>query len=142
MYPLVIEAYGLVILCTYNFKVFMYLSMGYIHLVATSPHISNSSIRWYNKCIKVYALEGGSFSTDAPLLKSPYGSVQVAISFDIINLAGNYIVVNEFKNPYENNLFYLFFNVHVKKIKIQIHPKMIMIWIYKNMVHFKPFKSP
>jgi len=35
-----------------------------------------------------------------------------------------------------------FFNVHVKKIKIEMHPKMIMIWIYENMVHFKPFKNP
>jgi hypothetical protein len=33
-------------------------------------------------------------------------------------------------------------NVHVKKLKIQIHPKMIMIWTYENMVHFRPFKSP
>ncbi len=34
-----------------------------------------------------------------------------------------------------------FFNVHVKKIKIEIHPKMIMIWTYENMANFKPFKS-
>jgi hypothetical protein len=35
-----------------------------------------------------------------------------------------------------------FFNVHVKKIKIEIDPKMIMIWTYENIAHFKPFKSP
>ncbi len=34
-----------------------------------------------------------------------------------------------------------FFNVHVKKIKIEIHPKMIMIWTYENMADFRPFKS-
>jgi len=34
------------------------------------------------------------------------------------------------------------FNVHVEKIKIEIHSKMIMIWTYENMAHFKPFKSP
>jgi hypothetical protein len=34
-----------------------------------------------------------------------------------------------------------FFNVHVQK-KIEIHPKMIMIWTYENMAHFRPFKSP
>ncbi len=34
-----------------------------------------------------------------------------------------------------------FFNVHVKKIKIEIHPKMIMIWTYENMAQFRPFKS-
>jgi hypothetical protein len=34
------------------------------------------------------------------------------------------------------------FNVDVKKIKIEIHPKMIMTWTYENMVHFRPFKSP
>jgi hypothetical protein len=33
-------------------------------------------------------------------------------------------------------------NVHVKKIKTEIHPKMIMIWTYENIVHFRPFKSP
>jgi hypothetical protein len=35
-----------------------------------------------------------------------------------------------------------FFNVHVKKIKIEIHPKMIVIWTYENMAHFRPFKTP
>lgn len=48
MYPSAIETSGLAILCTYNFKVFMYLSTRYIHLVATGPHISNLSTRWYN----------------------------------------------------------------------------------------------
>ncbi len=33
-------------------------------------------------------------------------------------------------------------NVNVKKIKIEIHPKMIMIRTYENMAHFRPFKSP
>jgi hypothetical protein len=47
------------------------------------------------------------------------------------------------KKPHmKNNLSKKFFNVHVKKIKIEIHPKMIMIWTYENMVHFRPFKSP
>ncbi len=41
------------------------------------------------------------------------------------------------------NLSYLKkINVHFKKIKIEIHTKMIMIWTYENMAHFKPFKSP
>jgi hypothetical protein len=35
-----------------------------------------------------------------------------------------------------------FFNVPIKKIKIEIHPKMVMIWTYENMAHFRPFKSP
>jgi hypothetical protein len=38
---------------------------------------------------------------DAPLSKSPYGSVKMAIYFDIINLVQNYMVVNELKIPYE-----------------------------------------
>jgi hypothetical protein len=33
---------------------------------------------------------------DVPLVKSPYG---------IVNLVGNYMVVNELKNPYENKPF-------------------------------------
>ncbi len=33
------------------------------------------------------------------------------------------------------------FNVHVNKIEIEIHPKLIMIWTYENMAHFMPFKS-
>ncbi len=40
-----------------------------------------------------------------------------------------------------NNHSKKLFNVHVKKIKIKIHQKMIMIWTYENMAHFKPFKS-
>jgi hypothetical protein len=36
-------------------------------------------------------------------LKNPYGSVKMVVYFDIINLVGNYIVVNELKSPYENN---------------------------------------
>jgi hypothetical protein len=42
------------------------------------------------------------------------------------------------KNKHSKQIF----NVHVKKIKIEIHPKMIMIWIYENMTRLKPFKSP
>jgi hypothetical protein len=33
-----------------------------------------------------------------------------------------------------------FFNIHVEK-KFEIDQQMIMIWIYENMAHFKPFKS-
>ncbi len=35
-----------------------------------------------------------------------------------------------------------FFLMYMLKKKIEIHFKMIMIWIYENMAHFKPFKSP
>ncbi len=59
MYPLAIETFGLAILHTYNFKVFMYLFTRYIHLVTTNPHISNSSARWYNKCVMMSKMEGG-----------------------------------------------------------------------------------
>jgi len=45
------------------------------------------------------------FSANAPLLKNPHYSVKMTIYFDIINLVGNYIVVNELKNPYENKPF-------------------------------------
>ncbi len=48
-----------------------------------------------------YALQGGSFLADAPFPKSPYDNVKMVVHFDIINLMGNYMVVNEFKNPYE-----------------------------------------
>ncbi len=50
-------------------------------------------------------IEGGSFSTNVPLPRSPYGSVKMTIYFDIINLVGNYMVVNEQKSPYENKSF-------------------------------------
>ncbi len=42
----------------------------------------------------------------------------------------------------KNNYCNYFLNVHVKKIKAEMHPKMIMIWAYENMVHFKPLKNP
>jgi len=42
---------------------------------------------------------------DAPFLKSPYGNVKMTIYFDIINLLGNYMVVNVLKNPYQNKPF-------------------------------------
>jgi hypothetical protein len=43
----------------------------------------------------------------------------------------------------KKNHFNQFFNVHVKKIKIEIHPKMIMIWTYENnmYVESKPCKQ-
>ncbi len=78
---------------------------------------------------------------NVPFPKSPYSSVKRVVYFYIINLVGNYIMVNELKSPYEE-FFKKKFNVHVKKIKIEIHPKMIMILTYKNMVLFKPFKCP
>jgi hypothetical protein len=38
---------------------------------------------------------------NAPLPKCPYSSVKVVVYFDIINLMGNYMVVNELKSPNE-----------------------------------------
>jgi len=43
----------------------------------------------------VVANYGGSFLTNVPFPKSPYGNVKMTIYFDIINLVGNYIMVNE-----------------------------------------------
>ncbi len=60
----------------------------------------------------------------------------------MINLTGNFMVVNELKKPCKNSYSKQFFNVHVKKIKIKIYPKLVMIWTYENMAHFRPFKSP
>jgi sporulation protein YlmC with PRC-barrel domain len=42
---------------------------------------------------------------DAPLLENPYNSVNMIVDFDVINLVGDYMVVNELKSPYENNPF-------------------------------------
>jgi hypothetical protein len=39
---------------------------------------------------------------DVPLPKSSYDNVKMEVYFDIINLVGNYMVVNELKNPYED----------------------------------------
>jgi hypothetical protein len=61
----------------------------------------------------MYALEGGSFLADVPLPKSPYDSVKMVVYFDIINLVGNYIVVNELKSPYENKPIFKKTIVHV-----------------------------
>jgi hypothetical protein len=49
--------------------------------------------------LQVYALLGGSFLADVPFPKSPYGIVEIPIYFYIINLMGNYMVVNELKSP-------------------------------------------
>jgi hypothetical protein len=49
----------------------------------------------------VIASYGGPFLLDVPFPKSPYGNVKMTIYFDIINLVGNYIVVNELKSSYE-----------------------------------------
>jgi hypothetical protein len=78
---------------------------------------------------------------NAPLPKSPYGNVKMTIYFDIINLSGNYMVVNELKIPYENKEFKKNKNLHAK-LFFEIHTKMIMIRTYENMAHFKLFKSP
>jgi hypothetical protein len=50
---------------------------------------------------------------------------------------GNYMVVNELKSPFEEQSFKTIFLMRVKKIKIEIHPKMIIIWTYENMAHYK-----
>jgi hypothetical protein len=36
---------------------------------------------------------------DVPLPKSPYGNVKMTVYFDVIDLVGNYMVVNELKKP-------------------------------------------
>jgi hypothetical protein len=78
---------------------------------------------------------------DTPPLKSVYGSVKMVVYFDIINLVGNYMVVNKLKVHMKNSHCKQLFNVHVKEIKIEICLKMIMIWTYENMVHFRSLKS-
>jgi hypothetical protein len=65
----------------------------------------------------------------------------MVIYFDIINLVGKYMVVNKLKVHVKNSHYKQSFNVHGKEIKIEIHFKMIMIWTYENMVHFKLVKS-
>jgi sporulation protein YlmC with PRC-barrel domain len=42
---------------------------------------------------------------DASLPKSPYKNVKMVVYFDIVDLVGNYIVVNELKSPYKNKPF-------------------------------------
>jgi len=79
---------------------------------------------------------------NVPLPKSLFNSVKIAGYFDMINLTWNFMVVNELKSPCKNNYSKFFFNVHVKKIKTKIYPKMVMIWTYENMALFRPFKSP
>jgi hypothetical protein len=49
--------------------------------------------------LQVYALLGGSFLADVRFLKISYGIVEISIYFYIINLMGNYMVVNELKIP-------------------------------------------
>jgi hypothetical protein len=66
----------------------------------------------------------------------------MVIYFDIIDLVRNCMVVNELKSPYENMAILKNSLLYMLKNKIEIHPKMIMIWTYENMAHFKPFKSP
>jgi hypothetical protein len=39
---------------------------------------------------------------DVPFPKSPYGSVEMTMYYDIINLVGITWWFNELKNPYEN----------------------------------------
>jgi hypothetical protein len=63
----------------------------------------------------------------------------MAIHFDVITLMGNYIVVNELKSLITILNKFL---MYMLKRKIEIHTKMIMIWTYENMVHFRTFKSP
>ncbi len=46
-----------------------------------------------------------SFLVDASLPKSPYNSVKMVVYFYIINLVGNYMVINEQKSTYENKPF-------------------------------------
>jgi hypothetical protein len=50
---------------------------------------------------------------DVPFLKSPYDNVKMTIYFDIINLVGNYIVVNELKTHMKISHSKKQFNVHV-----------------------------
>jgi hypothetical protein len=42
---------------------------------------------------------------DVPFPKSPYNNVKMAVYFDIINLMGNLMVVNELKIPYKKSHF-------------------------------------
>jgi hypothetical protein len=70
--------------------------------VAKNTSMSVCTLRWF-------------ISVDVPFLKNPYGSVKITIYFEIINLVGNYMVVDELKSPHENKSF--------KKIKCTCYCK-------------------
>jgi hypothetical protein len=69
-----------------------------------TTNCSKCVIKKIKSCkIRVYAIYGGSFLVDVPFPKSPYNSVKMTMYFD--NLVGNYMVVDELKNPHENKPF-------------------------------------
>jgi len=87
---------------------------------------------------------GWFISTRMILPKSPYNIVKMEIYSNIIFLIGNYMLINELKNPYEKNHLRHLKNVHVEieTHPIKIHPKMITIWTSENMTQFKPLNNP
>ncbi len=63
----------------------MYLSMGYIHLVAIGPHICDSSTRCYNKWVMMSKREGGKcISTNVRLTKTSNWSDSMLLGFQAL----------------------------------------------------------
>jgi hypothetical protein len=85
MCPSDIDDSSLAIFLTYNFKVFIYHSMGYIHLIVTKLHKSNPFTKWYSKCVMMWKKEGGkSISSKAKLIATLYRNYSISKGFQTL----------------------------------------------------------
>ncbi len=83
VYLSTIDVSSLAIFLTYNFKVFTYLSMGYIHLVATKPHKTSSFTKWYS--VMMWKKKGGkSISSKTKLTSISYWSYSISKGFQTL----------------------------------------------------------
>ena len=72
MYPPAIEASVLTMFWIYYFNVFMYLLIGYIHVEDTCLHMSNSSTRWYTKCVRISKIGRGKWIFTSAMLRAMF----------------------------------------------------------------------
>jgi hypothetical protein len=78
------DALSRAIFYTYVFNVFIYCSIGYIHLLAISPHKSISLTRWYNGCVIMLKNEGRKcISTKARVITTLVWSDSNSLGFQI-----------------------------------------------------------
>jgi hypothetical protein len=123
---------GLALFHTYPFKVFKYLSIGYIQWVCTRPHNSSSSTRCTKRCIMMSKNEGGnSYYNNTIVIATSFLSSPIVV--------GSRILAHSFLKTWHKHIMAI---LQPFDIRSCMHRGNISYIITCKSCDFIPFKSP
>jgi hypothetical protein len=123
---------GLALFCTYPFKVFKYLAIGYIQWVWTKPHNSSSSTRCTKRCVIMSKNEGGnSYSNNTRVIATSFLNSPIVV--------GSRILAHSFLKTRHKHTMAILQPFDIRSRMHRGNISCIIRWISCDFI---PFKSP